>query len=91
MAIKTGIGYSPLTEKVYMGKQNVEKRLWVGEKKDITDQFIAVSFEYFEPNTTREISSSNGMTNIFANVEKTEAGINKMIRHLSKLLKEIQK
>jgi len=89
MANQNGIGYSPLTEKVYMGKQNIEKRIWVGEKKDITNQFIAVAFEYFEPNTTREIDSSNGMTNIFANVEKTEKGINKMIKHLNKLLKEI--
>ena len=34
---KNGIGYSPLTDKVYLGKQNTEKRLWVGDKKDILD------------------------------------------------------
>ena len=29
MAVKNKIGYSPLTNKVYLGKQNAEKRLWV--------------------------------------------------------------
>ena len=44
MATKTGIGYSPLSDKVYLGKQNTEKRMWVGEKSDITSDFIAVSW-----------------------------------------------
>jgi hypothetical protein len=51
MATKNGIGYSPLTDKVYLGKQNTEKRIWVGEKKDITNEFLAVSHEFFEENT----------------------------------------
>ena len=50
MAVKNGIGYSPLTDKVYLGKQNTEKRLWVGDKKDITNEFLAVASEFFEEN-----------------------------------------
>jgi len=38
MAVKYGIGYSPLSDKVYLGKQNTEKRIWVGDKNDITNQ-----------------------------------------------------
>ena len=34
MSIKKGIGYSPLTEKIYLGKQNQEKGMWIGEKED---------------------------------------------------------
>jgi len=84
MAIKSGIGYSPLTEKVYLGKQNTEKRLWVGEKKDITNDFIAVSFEYFEKGTIREIGSSNGSKNLFINIKNDKAGLEKVIKNLTK-------
>ena len=47
MAQKNGIGYSPLTDKVYLGKQNTEKRIWIGEKKEITNEFLAVASEFF--------------------------------------------
>jgi len=59
MAIKSGIGLSPLTDKIYMGKQNTEKGMWVGEKKDITDNFIDVMFQYLELNEAREIVTEN--------------------------------
>ena len=36
MANELGIGFSPLTENVYLGKKNKSKRMWVGQKKDIT-------------------------------------------------------
>jgi len=86
MAIKNGIGYSPLTEKVYLGKQNTEKRIWVGEKKDITNDFIAVSFEYFEQNTIREIGSSDGSKNLFINIKNDKAGLERIIKNLTKRL-----
>jgi hypothetical protein len=53
MATKNGIGYSPLSDKVYLGKQNTEKGMWIGAKQDVTNQFIEVSFAYFEENTIR--------------------------------------
>lgn len=86
MAIKNGIGYSPLTEKVYLGKQNTDKRLWVGEKKDITNDFIAVSFEYFEENTIRKIGSSDGSENLFINIKNDKASLEKIIKNLTKRL-----
>lgn len=46
------IGYSPLTEKVYLG--NVSKKnpnQWVGNKEDITNIFIQVLLQKFEPGT----------------------------------------
>jgi len=36
MANKTGLGLSPITEKIYVGKQNPIKRMWVGKKEDVT-------------------------------------------------------
>lgn len=86
MAIKNGIGYSPLTEKVYLGKQNPEKRMWVGDKKDITNEFLAVASEFFEENTVRDICCSNGALNLFINIKNDKASIEKVIKNLSKRL-----
>lgn len=87
MIIKKGIGYSPLGDAVYMGKQNTIKRMWVGQKENITDQFIAVAFEYFPENTIREISSDTG-SNLFINIQKTPEGIQRIIDNLTKQLKD---
>lgn len=86
MAIKNGIGYSPLTDKVYLGKQNTEKRLWVGDKKDITSEFLSVTSEFFEENTIRDIVSSNGASNLFINVKNDNVSIQKVINNLTKRL-----
>jgi len=86
MAVKNGIGYSPLTDKVYLGKQNPEKRMWVGDKKDITNEFLAVASEYFEENTIREVKCSNGNSNIFINIKNDKESIEKVIKNLSKRL-----
>lgn len=90
MAIKKGIGYSPLTDKVYLGKQNTEKRVWIGDKKEITNEFIAVAFEYFEENTIRDIGSSNGNSNLFINVKNDRKGIEKVIRTLKNRLANLK-
>ena len=84
MAVKNGIGYSPLTDKVYLGKQNTEKRLWVGDKKDITNEFLAVASEFFEENTVRDIGRSNGESNLFINIKNDKASIEKVIKNLTK-------
>ncbi len=78
---KTMIGYSPLTENIYLGKVNTEKRMWVGEKKDITQNFIDTMFNYVEPNTTRTIKTGKE-ENIFMNVKKDKASIEKAIKFL---------
>lgn len=90
MATKTGMGYSPLTEKVYWGKQNTEKRMWVGLKRDITDEFIAVSFEYFEENKVRTICSG-GTENLFINVKNDKDGLERVIKNLTKRLDSMNK
>jgi hypothetical protein len=84
MAVKYGIGYSPLSDKVYLGKQNTEKRIWVGDKNDITNEFLAVASEYFEENTVRDISCSSGASNLFINIKNDKASIEKVIDYLNK-------
>jgi len=91
MAIKNGIVYSPLTDKVYLGKQNVGKRMWLGQKKDVTDDFITVALEFFEENCLREISSvDNDKSNLFVNVKNDKASINKLINNLRKRLENLK-
>lgn len=90
MSIKKGIGYSPLTEKIYMGKQNQEKGMWIGEKEDITSDFINVMFQYIEPNTQRTIRTESGSeTNIFFNIKKDKESIEKAIKYFEKLRTEL--
>lgn len=80
----SGIGYSPLTERVYMGRKNELKRMWVGEKKDVTNEFIDCAFQYFEKNTIRTIT--DGKTpHLFIHVEKNNADIDKVIKKLKSL------
>lgn len=86
MATKNGIGYSPLTDKVYLGRQNTEKRMWVGDKTDITNEFLAVSAEYFEENTIRSVNCNNGDSNLFINIKNDKESIEKVIKNLSKRL-----
>lgn len=53
----TDIGYSSLTERVYIGNINPKKPgVWSGEKRDITSRFIEVALQYFEPGFARTIS-----------------------------------
>lgn len=85
MKNEIGIGFSPLTENVYLGKQNVAKRMWVGDKKDITQQFIAVMFEYVPVNTSRTMRCGKDL-NIFINVSKDKESIERVIKSLEKLL-----
>lgn len=55
--IKSGLGYSPLTERVYWGKQNTETGTWVGnEKRDITSEFLQVMEHKFPVNTVQNVS-----------------------------------
>lgn len=86
MAVKYGIGYSPLSDKVYLGKQNTEKRIWVGDKNDITNQFLVVACEFFEENTVRDISCSSGASNLLINIKNDKASIEKVIDYLNKRL-----
>lgn len=85
MANKNGIGYSPLSDKVYLGKQDSKKGIWVGEKRDITSEFLAVSNAFFSENTIRTISCSDEDDNLFINIKKDKKSIEKIIKTLSKI------
>lgn len=50
MAKKKGTGVSHLTNRIYYGTQDTDKRMWVGQKTDITDSAIASVFEWFMAN-----------------------------------------
>lgn len=50
MARKKGFGVSPLTNTIFHGVQDTEKNMWVGKKEDVTNEVVAVVFEWFMGN-----------------------------------------
>lgn len=40
--MKTGLGYSELTGRIYWGRQNTKTGTWSGDKKDVTSEFLQV-------------------------------------------------
>lgn len=50
MAKKKGFGVSPLTNTIFYGKQDTEKHMFIGNKEDVTDEAIAVVYEWFMGN-----------------------------------------
>lgn len=93
LKLQTGIGYSPLTEKVYLGKQNPKKRMWIGEKKDITNSFLQVLNEFLGVGQVREIDVLNEKdnalkeTHLLLQIKKDPASIERAIKYLQKQLK----
>ena len=57
---KLHLGYSPLTEKIYLGKQN--GNYWVGEKRDVTNEFIQVMLHKFQPNMITGVTINGELT-----------------------------
>jgi len=43
----TKLGVSPITNKIYYGQLNKAGTMWVGTKKDITDNALSSVFEWF--------------------------------------------
>jgi len=57
MATRSGLGYSPLSGRVYWGRQNSETGMWVGnDKRDVTSEFLQVMEHKFPVNTTHNVS-----------------------------------
>ena len=84
MSARKGLGYSPITEKIYLGRQDRKKGLWIGEKEDITNDFLNVSFEYFKENTIRNISSPKSKKeNLFINIKNDNESIERLIKKLT--------
>ena len=89
---KMNIGYSPLTDRILLGKINEEKCEWIGEKRDITERFLNVCFKYFPEGEVRSIDTpSKNKTNMFLNVIRNKEDIEKTINFLKKELEEIYK
>lgn len=87
--IKNGIGYSSLTEKIYLGRQNIEKQLWIGDKEDITSDFINVLFQFLPENTSRKLVGLDTMSeNIVMNFQNNNQSIKKAIKFLQQKLKQ---
>ena len=60
--IKTGLMYSPLTERVFWGQMNIKTGVKVGrEPRDVTSDFISIMLQKF-PINTRQIITANGKT-----------------------------
>ena len=88
MSKRKGNSYSPLNDKIYLGQQDRTKGMQIGEKEDITNDWLNVAFQYFEENTVRNIGSSNKQ-NLFINVKKDKESIEKVIKRLQKELCEL--
>lgn len=89
LKIKNGIGYSSLTKKIYLGRQNIEKGLWVGDKEDITSDFISVLFQFLPENTSRTLVGLDTMSeNIVINFQNNNQSIKKAIKFLQQKLKQ---
>lgn len=50
MVKKKGFGVSHITNKIYYGMQDTDKRMFVGQKTDVTDEVIAAVYEWFMGN-----------------------------------------
>lgn len=53
---KLHLGMSPMTGKIYLGKQN--NGLWVGQKRDVTSEFFDVVLQKFQPGNIQNISEN---------------------------------
>lgn len=42
MATKSGLGYSPISGRIYWGRQSEKTGTWSGEKRDVTSMFLQV-------------------------------------------------
>lgn len=92
MDIKKGIGYSPLSEKIYLGIQNQEKGIWIGSKEDVTSDFISIMMDYIKSNTMRSVmTESGGDEHLFLNVKNNKDGIEKAIKWLNRQLNKDSK
>ncbi len=82
---KMGIGYSPLSEKIYLGRQNKEKGYWVGDKEDITSDFLFILEQFIPKQTTRQIECGETKS-LVLHIAETKEGYEKAIKYLQERL-----
>ena len=87
---RKGIGYNPIDGKVYLGRQNREKGMWVGDKEDISEDFLNVLMQWLEDNGCREIKNGKGeTTNLLLNIVDDQESLMRTISFLNKRVKEM--
>ena len=79
------IGYGNLTDKVFLGTISKDGTHWVGDKQDVTNDFLHVLNQFIPVNTTRTISVSNGEQILYMAINNTNECIDKAIKHLINL------
>ena len=82
---KMRIGYSPLSEKIYLGRQNKEKGHWVGDKEDITSDFLFILEQFIPKQTTRQIKCGETKS-LVLHIAETKEGYEKAIKYLQERL-----
>lgn len=69
MANRTGLGFSPLTGRIYWGLQN-DKGVWVGNnKKDVTNEFLQVMEHKFPVGYSQNIVVNGVHHSTISNIE----------------------
>ena len=82
---KMGIGYSSLSEKIYLGKQNQAKGHWIGDKEDITSEFLFVLEQYIPKQTARTVVCGESESTVF-HIVNTKEGYEKAIKYFQERL-----
>jgi len=88
MENKYTIGYSDLTERVFLGRLNKDKTMWLDGKKDITSEFLGVLSQYFPEGTMREVIGNKGSNNLVINIKNDKEAVEKLIKTLTKELEK---
>jgi hypothetical protein len=72
--VKTGLMFSPLSEKIYWGKMNVKTGVSVGNnQKDITSDFISIMLQKFALNTRQDITANGKVECVVFVVDEEKA------------------
>lgn len=60
--------------------------MWIGEKEDITNDWLNIAFQYFEENTIRNIGSpTSKKENLFINIKNDKKSIERVVKNLQKM------
>lgn len=78
------LGVSPITKTVFGGRLNKAGNMWV-DKKDVTQDFLRVCLDYFEPDTENTISVE-GKGEIIITVRRAIEPIEKKSKYLKNIL-----
>jgi len=81
MSIRKGIGYGSMADAIYLGKQDKLKGHWIGEKEDITNDFLFVLDQYIPENSSRTIAV-DGKDSLYIHFPNTKEAIVKIMKFL---------